>query len=246
MEVRLPQDKLEKLRTILSFFSHRKKITLLELQSLIGLLNFAYAVVYPDRAFLRRIIDLTKGIQKPYHKRRLTKYAKADLTAWSLFIESFNGKGLIQSPQLETSISLHMHTDASDMGFGGFFCTHWFAHDWTPSWLDLHIFVREMYPIILAVELWAGEIQNKHIQFHCDNIAVVYAINKQTAKDPNLMKLVRRLAPIFNVRFEAVHIPGLKNVLADNLSRFQITEFRNLAPHMDKAQTDIAHLVGDL
>jgi hypothetical protein len=84
------------------------------------------------------------------------------------------------------------------------------------------------------------------LKISCDNIAVVYAINKQTAKDPNLMKLVRRLAPIFNVRFEAVHIPGLKNVLADNLSRFQITEFRNLAPHMDKAQTDIAHLVGDL
>ena len=82
MEVRLPQDKLEKLRTILSFFSHRKKITLLELQSLIGLLNFACAVVSPGRACLRRIIDLTKGIQKPYHKRRLTKSAKADLTTW--------------------------------------------------------------------------------------------------------------------------------------------------------------------
>ena len=84
MEVRLPQDKLEKLRTILSSFLHRKKVTLLELQSLIGLLNFACAVVSPGRAFLRRIIDLTKGIQKPYHKRRLTKSAKADLTAWSL------------------------------------------------------------------------------------------------------------------------------------------------------------------
>jgi hypothetical protein len=61
-----------------------------------------------------------------------------------------------------------------------------------------------MYPIILAVELCAAEIQNKHIQFHCDNIAIVYAINKQTAKDPNLMKLVRRLvvqALIFNMRF---------------------------------------------
>jgi hypothetical protein len=35
------------------------------------------------------------------------------------------------------------------------------------------------------------------------------------------MKLVRRLvvqALIFNMRFEAVHIPGLKNVLADKLS----------------------------
>jgi hypothetical protein len=48
------------------------------------------------------------------------------------------------------------------------------------------------------------------------------------------------------MRFEAVHIPGLKNVLADKLSRFQITEFRNLAPHKDKAQTDIAHLVNNV
>lgn len=222
---------------------------MLELQSLIGLLNFASAVVSPGRAFLRRIIDLTKDIQKPYHKRRLTKSAKADLTTWSLFIESFNGKGLIQSPQLETSISLHMYTYASNMGFGAFVGTHWFAHERTPSWLDLHISVREMYPIILAIEFWEGEVKNKHIQFHCDNIAVVYAINKQTAKDPNLMKLVRRLvvqALIFNVRFEAVHIPCLKNILADKLSRFQITEFRKLASHMDNTQTDIAHLVGDL
>lgn len=97
MEVRLPQDKLEKLRTILRSFLHRKKVTLLKLQSLIGLLNFASAVVSPGRAFLRRIIDLTKDIQKPYHKRRLRKSAKADLTTWSLFIESFNAKGLIQS-----------------------------------------------------------------------------------------------------------------------------------------------------
>lgn len=169
MEVRLPQDKLEKLRTILSSFLHRKKVTLLELQSLIGLLKFACAVVSPGRAFLRRIIDLTKGIQKPYHKRRLTKSVKADITAWSLFIESFNGKGLIQFPQLETSISLHMYTDVhrcQQRGFWRFFGTHWIAHKWIRSWLDLHI-------SILAVELWADKIKNKHIHFHSDNIAVV-------------------------------------------------------------------------
>ena len=59
MEVRLPKDKLEKLKTILSSFLHTKKVTLIELQSLIGFLNFAYAVVSPGHAFLRRIIDLT-------------------------------------------------------------------------------------------------------------------------------------------------------------------------------------------
>jgi hypothetical protein len=56
MEVRLPKDKLEKLKTILSSFLHTKKVTLIELQSLIGFLNFAYAVVSPGHALLRRIM----------------------------------------------------------------------------------------------------------------------------------------------------------------------------------------------
>jgi hypothetical protein len=59
MEVRLPKDKLKKLRSILSSFLHRKKVTLIELQSLIGFLNFAYAVVSPGRAFLGQIYDTT-------------------------------------------------------------------------------------------------------------------------------------------------------------------------------------------
>ena len=63
-EARLPQDKIEKCITIISGFLVRRKATLKEVQSLHGLLNFACSVVRPGRAFLRRLIDLTIGIDK--------------------------------------------------------------------------------------------------------------------------------------------------------------------------------------
>ena len=51
-----------------TFTKKRKKVTLKELQSLIGLLNFACAVVKTGRAFLRRLIDLTIGLRSPGHR----------------------------------------------------------------------------------------------------------------------------------------------------------------------------------
>ena len=66
MEARLPKEKLDKCRELLSAFLRRRKVTLQEIQSLTGLLNFACTVVVPGRAFLRRLIDLTIGVQKPH------------------------------------------------------------------------------------------------------------------------------------------------------------------------------------
>lgn len=51
MESRLPQDKLVNIRQLLARTVQRKKIQLKELQSLIGLLNFACQVVTPAHAF---------------------------------------------------------------------------------------------------------------------------------------------------------------------------------------------------
>ena len=48
MEARLPNDKITKTKTFLSDFLRRKKVSLKETQSLIGL-NFACSVVVPGR-----------------------------------------------------------------------------------------------------------------------------------------------------------------------------------------------------
>ena len=49
---RLPEYKLEKAKTLLEEFQRKQKVTLRELQSLIGILNFACKVIVPGRAFL--------------------------------------------------------------------------------------------------------------------------------------------------------------------------------------------------
>ncbi len=59
METRLPQEKLDKCQSLISAFLMRRRLSLQEIQSLTGLLNFACSVVVLGRAFLRRLIDLT-------------------------------------------------------------------------------------------------------------------------------------------------------------------------------------------
>ena len=51
--------KLDQCKLLLRDFSVRSKVSKRELQSLIGVLNFACSVVVPGRPFLRRLIYLT-------------------------------------------------------------------------------------------------------------------------------------------------------------------------------------------
>ena len=87
---RLPKDKLDKCTDLISNLFRRKKVTLVELQSLIGLLNFACSVIISGRAF--RLMDLTIGVKAAHHRIRLTSQEKEDLRVWLEFLNNFNGK----------------------------------------------------------------------------------------------------------------------------------------------------------
>jgi len=113
MEARLPHDKLAKLRLQLTQASKSRKITLKNLQSLLGLLIFCCQVIEPGRCFLRRLIDLTKKVTKPNRRITLNKESRQDLHAWEVFVEHFNGKQILRSHRWRTSDTIHLHTDAS-------------------------------------------------------------------------------------------------------------------------------------
>jgi hypothetical protein len=161
MTARLPADKVQKIRDSLDDFRKHKKVTLQELQSLVGLLNFATAVVIPGRTFLRRLYDLTVGIKKQSHVIRLTVSARADLEGWYLFMRTFNGKSLFLFDNVISSDSIKMFSDAAaSVGFAAVLGSRWIADSWRPEFQSHHINTLELFPIVLAVELWGHSLAN--------------------------------------------------------------------------------------
>jgi hypothetical protein len=73
MELRLPKEKLSEIKDRLTIILNSRKLILREIQSVIGLLNFACQVVVPGRAFRRRLIDATCNVKTVWHRVRITK-----------------------------------------------------------------------------------------------------------------------------------------------------------------------------
>ena len=243
-EARLPRDKITKCVDIITGFLQRKKVQLKELQSLLGLLNFATTVVTPGIAFLRRLYDLTQGIKRPSHFIRLRSEVKADLRVWLAFLSSFNGISFFRNEEWCNSTKLNLYTDASgSIGFGAIFGDSWCYGRWPASWLNRNIAILEFFPIVFSLCLWGDKMRNHSILFFTDNNALVHVINKQSCRDKTLMVFVRKLVLVCldnNILFKAKHIPGVKNKLADCLSRFQVQTFKQLAPaNMHLFPTDI-------
>ena len=241
MEARLPVEKLIRARHLLKTISIRKKVTLRELQSLIGFLNFTCSVIRPGRTFLRRLIDLTKGVKRPHHRIRLTQEARADLQAWCTFLNDYNGKSLFLHERWLSSNTLKLYTDAAaNYGYAAVFGSAWFYGAWPDGWYKYSIAVLELFPIVAAMELWGHRLRNHCIILYCDNRSVVDILNSQTSKDKYIMILLKRFIIVcmkHNVLFKSEHIQGKLNVIADKLSRFQIAEAQSEAPWLQPQPT---------
>ena len=243
-EAHLPLDKLRKCTDFITAFRQRKKITLRESQSLIGLLNFACSVIIPGRAFLRRLIDLTHGIRLSHHFIKLNRESKEDLNVWLTFLANYNGQSFFIDKRWANSQQLSLFTDAAGgVGFGAIFGSEYCYGLWPDTWQHRNIAILEFYLIVLSLCLWGHGMANRSVLFFTDNEALVYVINKQSCRDKTLMQFVRKLLLVclqHNILFKAKHIPGTYNRLADLLSRFQVQTFTHEAPaSMNSCATDI-------
>ena len=115
------------------------------------------------------------------------------------------------------------YTDASGrIGFGGILKNSWFAGLWPPSWENIDIQTKEIYPIFLGLKIYGDQLQNKKLRIFSDNEAVVMILNKMTSKSKNVMIFVRLIVLEImkkNILINVKHIAGFKNYTADKLSR---------------------------
>jgi len=126
MEARLPQEKLEILKEIITEWHSKRKSTLCEFQELIGYLLFVAQVIPCSCTFICRIIDFSMTFTSPRSAHTIPAYACSDINWWLMFSHQWNGVCLI-TPQRQT---LHIFTDTSgadNKGIGGIFNEQWFA-----------------------------------------------------------------------------------------------------------------------
>ena len=86
----------------------------------------------------------------------------------------------------------------------------------------------EILNIVVALKVWGSMWQDHIIEVKCDNMAVVKVLNTGWARD-------WLLTSMYNIELVVTHIPGVTNVVADLLSRWQgshhdITKLNDLIP----------------
>ena len=150
-QLRLPREKILRLKEMLSSCIQKISLTKKELQSLVGLLQFATKVIRLGRPFLQRLYAMQQIGSSPSHHIRLNAPARADMLWWHLFVDRWNGISILWDLQRQASASLSVYTDASgSWGCGAYGAPHWLSLKWNARLQPLPTATKELIPVILV------------------------------------------------------------------------------------------------
>ncbi len=111
-------------------------------------------------------------------------------------------------------------TDASTTDWGATYNGHAVSGVWTGPQLHWHINCLELLAVRLALSCLRGRLQRKDVLVRTDNTATVAYINRQGGlRSRRMSQLARHLSQKHLRSLCAIHIPGVFNRAADELSR---------------------------
>ena len=243
MEIRLPDDKLARLRLTIQKWKTSKSCTKRDLLSLIGQLNHACKVVRYGRTFLRRMINLSTCAKELHHHIRLNVSFRSDLQWWATFLPLWNGVSMMAVARRAHPEATIVSDASGNWGCGAYNSKgEWFQFQWPTAWATVHITIKELLPIVMSCALWGDNWRGKTIKCICDNAAVVAIISSGRSKDNLVMHLMRCLTFFlaqFNIILVSEHLPGKNNVAADALSRNNLPLFRQQVHHASPHPTPL-------
>lgn len=215
----------------------KKKVCLKDMQSLLGSLAFATRIMPMGRIFSRRLYMAIAGLKSPSSHLRVTSDMKEDILVWLQFLQHFNGKMVWQADFILDK-ELFLFSDAAgSCGFGVIWQDHWCSERWHGSWKQKgflkNIVLLELFPIVVALELWGASFRNRRILIRTHNKGVMFAINCLSSKSLPVIILLRHVVfkcLSLNIWLKAVHVAGRDNDVADALSRQQMERFFRLFP----------------
>ena len=123
---RIPGIKIQKLKSHLEKLLSVKKIRVIVLESMLGLLTFCAKGIPSIRAFIRRFYALLATLKqrKSYYLIRVTSDVKEDTLVILEFLDNFNGEYYIPERFWTSNNVLELFTDAAgnpDLGCAAYF-----------------------------------------------------------------------------------------------------------------------------
>ena len=228
----VPVDRMEQILNLVAEWQEKTKCTKVELQSLIGLLQFVTKCVWQSRVFMNRLLEALRGIEDR-NQITLSRSFQKDLKWWSKFMKVFNGTSFILDANWSEP-DVTFATDSCLTGCGGM-CGVQYFHTSFPDKIQqkqLPIHELEMLAVLVGVRIWGVFCTDSRVQIYCDNEAVVRVINSSRTRDPFMATCLRELwfeVSRFGFQLRAVHLPGEENRVPDWLSRWDLgKQYRDL------------------
>ena len=188
----IPADKISKAMEMIDYFidCRNKKVTVLQVQSLCGFLNFLCRCVMPGRVFTTRLYSLIAGSDKlkQHHHVRVKEENRLELMVWKVFLSRpevfcipFAECGVILASEV------NMFSDSSGkISFGAICNDSWMYGKWDKvlflERFEPSIEYLELYALTAGVLTWLERFRNRKIFLFCDNLSVVHMINNTSAK----------------------------------------------------------------
>ena len=231
----IPDEKLTKAKQMVRQVREAKRIKLVVLQQLCGVLNFLGKCIVPGRAFTRRLYAAGAGITNEHHHLPVTSEMRLDLDVWQCFLQTPDVfcRPFVDFARICPDVT-DFHTDASgnnQLGAGGHCGPNWFKLQWDETYFshfNPSIDYLELYAVTVGIKLWLKLFKNRRITIFCDNLGVVHMINNNSSTCARCMVLIRIIvleSMTCNACVFADHVPTRKNKFADMLSRLKYQDF---------------------
>ena len=228
----LEPEKLEQYIKYLEEMANRKWVRLNDLQVLLGrMYRASLTMPHGSRVYLSELIAMTRGLKKPWHRRRMTKTAQEDILAVISILNSNHGRGYFDTTHLPWAPALY--TDAmqepkkSAWGWCSE-CGAWDAGMYGSKTRRKPIDELEGDVVRRAAQAIGHQWRGCRVPIHIDNQSFQLSFKKGWSRARRLTAILRDLH-VLSVRYDCVFAPKWisthDNIGADALSRQDFDRF---------------------
>ena len=230
------------MRKELKEWQNKKKCRKRDILSLMGKLNYCSQVIVAGQMFMRRIIDVSKQVKHLHEWVYLNSECRKDIQWWIHNIEVNNGTCWFPR-QFNVENANIMFTDASGFAAAAVLDGSWtviqFCGEY--AWVkERDICYKELFAIVMGISTFACKLKDNQLLINTDNKSIHHCIEAGKSKDSYIMELIRSLyyyTSINRIDYKSVHVYGIRNEMADALSRNQVDTFFSCCKNADRSMT---------